>query len=127
MAFKLGGPIADNRVAVSLYEKAVGYKWEEEIKTTEFNEVGEEVEKITTIQKQIPPDNSAMFFYLKNRRPREWKDKVEITVNQNLNIVSDAELYQLVADSQAIEGEYREVTDSGGEEPLQVEVQKKEG
>ena len=110
-AFKLGGPIVDNRVEVSLYEKAVGYKWEEEVISKEYDENGEEVEKVTKVQKQIPPDNSAMFFFLKNRRPNKWKDKVEITINQNLNLVSDAELYQLVADNRVIDGEFTEVKD----------------
>jgi predicted DNA-binding transcriptional regulator AlpA len=108
-AFKLGGPVADSRVEISLYEKAVGYKWQEEVKTKEFDEQGNEIEKVTTVNKQMPPDNSSMFFYLKNRRPNRWKDKVEINVSHNLAIVSDAELYQLIADNRAIETEYEEV------------------
>lgn len=104
-ALRAGAEMADNRVELSLFSKAVGYKWIEEVKSKTFNEVGEEVEEVTQVTKQLPPDNSAMFFWLKNRRAHRWKDKHEVTINQNVHIVSSNDLNQLVHQS-IIDGEY---------------------
>lgn len=107
-AFKVGLDIADDRVEHSLYEKAVGYKWTEETRSKSMNEVGEEVEMMTQITKQLPPDNSAIFFWLKNRRGHRWKDKHEVTVNHNVNLVTNSELNQLVYEN-IKDGEYKEI------------------
>lgn len=107
-AIRAGDDICDNLVELSLYEKAVGYTWSETVRNKVFNEQGEEVEEVTEIEKQLPPDNSAMIFWLKNRRSHKWKDRHEVTVTQNVNIVTSSELQQLVA--QTIDAEYKDVT-----------------
>lgn len=110
-AYRLGGVAADKRVEVSLYEKAVGYKWQEEVKTKEYDETGKEIEKVTTIEKSAPPDNSAIFFFLKNRRGDKWKDKHEMVVHHNVTITNDSDLYRLANEHiDAIEADYAEIT-----------------
>ena len=39
---------------------------------------------IVEIEKEIPPDTTAQIFWLKNRKPDKWRDKVE-----NVNTADD--------------------------------------
>ena len=110
LALRGGFEIADNRVEHALFSKATGHKWVEEVKSKTINDEGEEVEEVTQISKQLPPDNSAIFFWLKNRRAHKWKDKHEITVNQNITVVNSQELNQLIADHM-IDGDFKVVED----------------
>lgn len=56
-SLKVGKHIADGKVEDSLYKKALGY---------------------TKDGKYFPPDTTAQIFWLKNRKPQEWRDKKEI-------------------------------------------------
>ena len=111
MALRVGAETSDNRMEMSLYQKAIGYKWTEEVKSKSVNEVGEEVEEVTQITKQLPPDTTSMIFWLKNRRSHRWKDKHEVTVNQNINLVTSNDLHQLIH-QHIIDGEYTVVENS---------------
>lgn len=71
-ALKLSKPIADERVERSLYERATGYSFEA-VKQQYDSKAGKWVE-ITYIE-HVPPDPTAMIFWLKNRKPEEWRDK----------------------------------------------------
>jgi hypothetical protein len=64
---------ADERVEQSLYRRALGYEHDE----VDIRVVGGEL-RLTPIRKYYPPDSTAMIFWLKNRRPTEWRDKQEI-------------------------------------------------
>ena len=65
--------IADDIVVASLFQRATGY-YHPEIKV--FCDKGH----VTTFEcdKHYPPDTAAAIFWLKNRQPKEWKDKQEI-------------------------------------------------
>lgn len=63
---------ADERVEQSLYRRAMGYEHDE----VDIKVVSGEIVK-TDIRKYYPPDSTAMIFWLKNRKPGEWRDKVE--------------------------------------------------
>jgi hypothetical protein len=67
-----GRLMADAEVANSLYHRAIGYMHDD----TDVRLVNGAVEK-TIIKKYYPPDSTAMIFYLKNRQPDKWKEKVE--------------------------------------------------
>jgi len=110
LALRAGNDLADNRMELSLFEKGIGYKWTEKVKSKKLDENGCEVEEITEIDKQLPPDNSAMFFWLKNRRGHRWKDRHEVTVNHQMNIVTTNQLENLIA-THTSDGEYIDVTD----------------
>ena len=45
--------------------------------------------------KEIPPDVRAAVFWLKNRRPQEWKDRRELSLEQPLEIRFSSEEQQL--------------------------------
>lgn len=68
-ALKAGKETSDERVERSLYHKAVGYTFDSE-KVFQFQ--GEIVR--TKTREHVPPDTTAAIFWLKNRRPEEWRD-----------------------------------------------------
>lgn len=76
-ALKDGKTIADADVADSLHGRATGYEWTEEqaIKI----KVGPHEEKVEIVEvaREVPPDPTSMIFWLKNRRPKDWRDKRE--------------------------------------------------
>lgn len=71
-ALKEGKQVADSLVADKLFNRALGYK-HKELKV--FNNQGE----ILTFEceKEYPPDTTAAIFWLKNRQPQLWRDRVE--------------------------------------------------
>lgn len=71
-ALKLGKEVADKRVEEALYHRAMGYSHEE----TDVRVVNGEV-VMTPMIKHYPPDTTAAIFWLKNRKPAEWRDKVQ--------------------------------------------------
>lgn len=67
---------ADDRVEQSLYRRALGYEHDE----SDIRVVGGEL-VMTPIRKHYPPDTTAAIFWLKNRKPEEWRETkaVELT------------------------------------------------
>lgn len=72
-ALKAGKVEADDRVERSLFARANGYEHNE----VDIRVVGGAIVQ-TPIRKYYPPDTTAAIFWLKNRRPAEWRDKQEI-------------------------------------------------
>lgn len=68
---------ADEEVERSLYQRAIGYSCKE---TKLFCYEGMVLEK--EYVKHYPPDPTAMIFWLKNRKPSEWRDKQEIDLGK---------------------------------------------
>lgn len=79
-AIKAGKEIADSRVERSLYQKAIGYTFESE---KIFNNSGEIVRAPT--REHVPPDTTAGIFWLKNRKPDEWRDKQDLNHSGDVN------------------------------------------
>ena len=78
-SIKAGRAEADAKVTNSLYRKALGYERDEiELKVVSCGNGMSEVEKVR-IKKFYPPDTTAAIFWLKNRRPKDWRDRVEHT------------------------------------------------
>ena len=66
---KRGRALADGRVAHGLYSRAIGYTYET---TRVVLHRGEPVSVPQTVHK--PPDVRACTFWLRNRRPQQWRD-----------------------------------------------------
>lgn len=66
---------ADKKVERSLYERACGYSHPEEVI---FQYEGKVIRAETI--KHYPPESTSMIFWLKNRKPTEWRDKTEVEV-----------------------------------------------
>lgn len=77
-ALKAGKDEADERVERALYHRAIGYE-QEEVKI--FMPGGAEEPVYAPFTAKIAPDVTAAIFWLKNRRPQEWRDRqiTEIT------------------------------------------------
>ena len=75
-SLKTGKQVADIRVVNALYQRALGYEYEEVI--TEIRNVsGKDADKhIKKTKKVVPPDVTAQIFWLKNRMPKHFRDKV---------------------------------------------------
>lgn len=82
---KKGKEISDYQVENELFKKAVGFtrkiKRPVKIKEVEYNNGKrvKETERIEMVEEEVyyPPELGAQVFWLKNRRPDKWKDKVE--------------------------------------------------
>ena len=68
---KRGKEIIDRQVENSLLKRALGYEYDE-VTTTTFPDGEEETKRVT---KHVVPDTTAQIFWLKNRKPNEWRDK----------------------------------------------------
>jgi hypothetical protein len=75
-ALKVGKAEADDRVERSLFARANGYEHDE----VDIRVVGGEIVQ-TGIRKYYPPDTTAAIFWLKNRKPEQWREMkaVELT------------------------------------------------
>lgn len=68
-----GREIADAEIADSLYHRAKGYSHPDVHISSYEGEI-----KITNITKHYPPDTPAASLWLRNRRPKQWRDKQDI-------------------------------------------------
>lgn len=66
---------ADERVERSLYENAIGYT-HKELRTFVID--GEIVTK--EVERNYPPHATSAIFWLKNRKPAQWRDKQDIAL-----------------------------------------------
>lgn len=78
-AIKRGREVIDSEVEESLIKSALGYRSVEE--KTEYSPTGE-VLKITRIEKDIPPNVTALIFWLKNRLPEKWRDRRDTDIEK---------------------------------------------
>lgn len=69
---KVGKDQADARVERSLYARATGFEHDE----VDIRVINGEIVQ-TAIRKVYPPDTTAAIFWLKNRRPVEWRDQTD--------------------------------------------------
>lgn len=76
---KRGRQPLDILVENALLKSALGYDVEEETWERKFNRKTGDYEMICTkkSKKHIPPSNTAQIFWLKNRKPNEWKDRTD--------------------------------------------------
>ncbi len=100
-ALKAGKELADERVVRSLYHRAVGYTYPA-VKI--MQDKGYPV--IVPYTEHVPPDVVAGIFWLKNRRPAEWRDRqvlehggigggpIEV---KNVSTATDADLEAIIA------------------------------
>lgn len=98
-SIKRGKAIADATVAQQLYHRATGYSHPEIITATHQGQITDTMEVV----KHYAPDPTAAIFWLKNRQPKQWRDKQDIehsgevkqTVNHDLKKLSPKELADL--------------------------------
>lgn len=82
-SIKRGKTLADATVAQKLYHRAIGYEHKELITASFQGQITDTME----VTKHYAPDPTAAIFWLKNRKPREWRDKQDIEHSGELNFV----------------------------------------
>lgn len=97
-ALKKGKEVVDIEVENALLKRALGYKYDE---VTYEN--GVETKRVT---KEVQPDTTAQIFWLKNRKPNTWKDKVE--TDEDREAVANAS--QVIAKIRKVAQEYTDGT-----------------
>jgi hypothetical protein len=78
-ALKRGKDVIDIEVENALLKRALGYRYDEVTreKTTD-KETGFSCLTVTKrVTKEVLPDTTAQIFWLKNRRPDKWRDRIE--------------------------------------------------
>lgn len=73
LSLKNAKAVADGRVERALYQKAVGFE-HDTIKIMQYE--GNPV--IVPYREKVAPDTTACIFWLKNRDPKNWRDKTEV-------------------------------------------------
>ena len=73
-ALRKGKEVVDRYVENALYKRAIGYEYEEE------KAYMQEIDGVITKRKEVHkktalPDTTAQIFWLKNRKPAEWRDR----------------------------------------------------
>lgn len=71
--------LVDIEVENALFSRATGSTITETIVDSEGN--------TKTFTKQLPPDVTAQIFWLKNRKPKEWRDKRDVEIEGKLPVV----------------------------------------
>ena len=96
-SLKKGKEVVDIEVENALLKRAKGYAYLEQ--KTEIDPLGKKT--ITKTVKQVAPDVGAAVFWLKNRRPDRWRDRVDPTAPMNPERQDDGFLAAL--DQKAVE------------------------
>lgn len=86
-ALKRGKDVIDRQVENALLKRALGYAYVET--TRELDNDGRLV-VTKEVTKEVNPDTTAQIFWLKNRKPKSWRDKQEIehTGETNVNVIT---------------------------------------
>jgi len=79
-SLKRGKSEADAVIASKLFHRAKGYDHPEIVTASFQGQITDTMEVV----KHYPPDTTAAIFWLKNRQPAMWRDRIE-TENVNLN------------------------------------------
>ena len=87
-ALEYGKEIADSKVEQSLYKRAIGYKYKEKkVIVTMDADGNQKPARIETVEKEVIPDTTAQIFWLKNRKRNAWKDKQDIEMETDQEII----------------------------------------
>ena len=105
-ALRSGKEVVDIQVENALYKRAIGYDYEEVKTIIETMPDGRKRQKAERTKKHVPGDTTAQIFWLKNRKPIEWRDRretmlsgsVETTTANPLEGLTRGEIRKLIGD-----------------------------
>lgn len=86
-SLKRGKEVVDIEVENALLKRALGYEYTE-TKTEEYIVEGVPVKRVTKTVKEVIPDTTAQIFWLKNRRPMQWRDKHDMELSGEVKAVN---------------------------------------
>ena len=76
-ALKKGKEVVDREVENALFKSAIGFEYEETKIIKEKDDMGRDRTRVEKTKKRVPPNVTAQIFWLKNRKPKEWRDRQE--------------------------------------------------
>lgn len=103
---KRGKEVVDREVENALLKRALGYKYNEVTQELVTNEdTGKQELAVTkVIIKEVAPDTTAQIFWLKNRKPKDWRDRKDVEHSGNINNpfanLSEADLLKIIEKEQ---------------------------
>ena len=74
-SIKKGKDVADSNVEKSLYKRCTGYSHED----TKFATYNGFITDQRTYTKHYPPDTMAIMYWLNNRKPKDWTQRIDHT------------------------------------------------
>ena len=91
---KKGKEIVDYEVENALLKRAIGYRYKEVTKEQILNPMTSTYELRVTkeVEKEVPPDVGAAMAWLKNRKPKQWRDKPQFDDEKDDGVVIIDEL-----------------------------------
>lgn len=96
----------------SLFRAATGYEYEEIKTIIEEDKNGKKRTRIEKVKRHMPPNPTAMVFWLKNRVPSEWNDRREIIIDTKAAELERKQLFLQMIDADTIEAEYEQLEES---------------
>ena len=92
-SLKRGKEVVDIEVENALLKRALGYDYEE-YKEVQRVVDGKKYHEKIMMKRHCPPDVTAQIFWLKNRKPTDWRDKniVELDGEERVIIVDDIDV-----------------------------------
>jgi len=87
-SIKKGREPVDIQVENALLRRALGYDYEETITEVEDLGGGRTKKHVRKVTKHVPADTTAQIFWLKNRKPKQWREKMEAEVNVDVEDLS---------------------------------------
>ena len=91
-SLKRGKEVIDRQVENALLKRALGYNFEEVTHEPEYlidpitGNRKRVMQPTKVVTKQVAPDTTAQIFWLKNRKPTEWRDKKETEISGGLKV-----------------------------------------
>lgn len=82
-SLKRGKEVIDIEVENALLKRALGYRYDEVTKERDKDTGELVVTKVVT--KEVVGDTTAQIYWLKNRKPEDWRDKKEIEHSGNIS------------------------------------------
>lgn len=79
--------IVDHEIENAMFKSATGYMVTEKRTTVIVDSDGKKSQKIETYDKHVPANSVAQIFWLKNRKPKYWKDKQETELSGGVGLV----------------------------------------
>lgn len=80
-SLKEGKEPSDSKVEKSLFQRACGYSVKEKKVVFGCDEQGNQKPvRIETVEKEVAPDVTAAIFWLKNRKPDQWREKKDVNI-----------------------------------------------
>lgn len=88
-ALKKGKEVVDREVENAMLKRALGYDYEEVVQRPVVidKETGEtEMRVVQRVNKHVAPDVTAQIFWLKNRKPEEFRDKRDVDLSGHVEL-----------------------------------------